>query len=183
MEANRTIIIEKAAQIIINSGLEALTIPNLELKVRVDKNQLNNQITKDDDILLVLLVCFETELNAIVQEIANKGIVPETGLQLLFKRIYSLFQQKPYYLSIIFDKSLLKRDDTIKMSMLRTKNIAETYLTTIIDAGKIDHTFKTKVPTRLLVNKILSEFRLIMKDEQLVNEMILEFKNIKKSIQ
>src|SRR3989339_495227 len=179
MEPSRTLIIDKATRIIMNSGLEALTIPNLEKEVGVGKNQLNNHLTKDDDILLVLLVCFETELNSIVQEITNKGIVPETELQLLFKRLYALFLLKPYYLSIIFDKNLAERDDAIKISIQRIINIAETYLSTIIEAGKTAHTFKTKVSTKLLVNKILSRFRIFMKDEQLVHEMILELKNLK----
>lgn len=179
MEPTRTLIIDKAARIIMNSGLEALTIPNLEKEVGVGKNQLTNKLTKDDDILLVLLVCFETELNAIVQEIANKGIVPEKELQLLFKRLYTLFLLKPYYLSIIFDKNLAERDDAIKMAIQRIMNIAETYLSTIIEAGKTDHTFKTRVSTKLLVTRILSRFRMFMKDEQLVQEMILELKNLK----
>jgi len=179
MEPTRTLIIDNAARIIMNSGLEALTITNLEKEVGLEINQLNNQLIKDDDILLVLLVCFEAELNAIVQEITNKGIVPETELQLLFKRLYALFLLKPYYLSIIFDKNLAERDDAIKMSIQRIINIAETYLSTIIEAGKTAHTFKTKVSTKLLVNKILSRFRIFMKDEQLVHEMILELKNLK----
>jgi glycine cleavage system protein P-like pyridoxal-binding family len=65
------------------------------------------------------------------------------------------------------------------MSIQRIINIAETYLSTIIDAGKTAHTFKTRVSTKLLVNKILSRFRIFMKDEQLVHEMILELKNLK----
>ena len=181
MEPNRTLIIDKAAQIIINSGLEALTISNLEMEVGVDKDQLNHQFTKVDDILLVILVCFETELNDIVQEITNKGIVPETGLQLLFKRLYSLFLLKPYYLSIIFDKNLAERDYTVKMAILRIMNIAETYLSTIIDAGKTDHTFKTKVSTKLLINEILSGFRMFMKEEKHVHEMIPELKKTLKN--
>ena len=179
MEPIRTLIIDKAARIIMNSGLGALTIPNLEKELGAGKNQLNNQLTKDDDILLVLLVCFETELNAIIQEINNKGIVPETELQLLFKRLYTLFLLKPYYMSIIFDKNLAKRDDAIKMSIQRIINIAKTYLSTVIDAGKTAHTFKAKVSTKLLVNQILSRFRIFMKDEQHVHEMILELKNLK----
>lgn len=180
MEPTPTLIIDKAARIIMNSGLEALTISNLEKEMGVDKSQLNNQLTKDDDILLALLDCFETDINAIVQEITTKGIAPETELQLLFKRLYNLFLLKPYYLTIIFDKGQLERDDAIKMSIVRIMNIVETYLTTIINAGKKDQTFKTSVTTKLLVNRILIGFRMFMKDEQLVNEMILELTTLKK---
>lgn len=179
MEPTLALIIDKAARIIMNSGLEALTISNLEKEVGVDKNQLNNQLTKDDDILLVILVCFETELKAIVQEITNKSIVPETELQLLFKKLYTLFLLKPYYQALIFDKNLAERSDTIKMPIARIMNMMETYLSTIIDAGKKDHTFKTRVSTKLLVNRILIGFRMFMKDEQLFYKMILELKTLK----
>lgn len=82
--------------------------------------------------------------------------------------------------TIIFDKGQLERDDAIKMSIVRIMNIVETYLTTIINAGKKDQTFKTSVTTKLLVNRILIGFRMFMKDEQLVNEMILELTTLKK---
>lgn len=179
MEPTRTLIIDKSARIIMNSGLQGLTLNNLAAELGEDKCKLDIYLSKSDDIILILLVVFEAELNAIVQEISNKGIVPETELQLLFKRLYSLFLLKPYYLSIIFDKNLAERDNAIKMSIQRIMNIAEIYLSSIIDAGKTDNTFKTKVSTKLLVNKILSRFRMFMKDEQLVHEMILELKNLK----
>lgn len=180
MDAIRFLIFDTAARIIVNSGLEALTIPNLEKEMGLDRNQLNNQFTKDDDILLLLLVNFETELNGVLQEITNKGVLPEAKLQLLFKNLYSLFMFKPYYLSVIFDKNLTGRDHTIKMSIQRIRHVAETNLSEIIDAGKKGQTFKTRVSTKLLVKKILTGFRMLMKDEQLVQEMILELKNLKK---
>lgn len=183
MDAIRFLIIDKAARIIMNSGLESLTILNLEKEVGVDRNQLDNQLTKDDDILLVLLVNFEAELNGVFQEITNKGILPEAELQLLFKSLYSLFLLKPYYLSVIFDKNLAERDNTIKISIQRIRHVAETYLSKIIDAGKKDQTFKTRVSSKLVVRKILIGFRMLMKDEQLVHEMILELKNLKESEQ
>jgi len=176
MESSKSIIIEKAAKIINNSGLEALTIPNLELKGRYH----NNQLTKDDDIILILLGSFEDDLKTIVHEIANDGIVPEISLKLFFKRLYSLFQTKSYYLHVIFDKSLFKRDDKVKISIINIKNIAEKYLATIIEAGKINNSFKANLPTRLLVKKILSEFRSMIENEHMVNEMKLEFNKIKK---
>ncbi|MFA9388503.1 MAG: hypothetical protein ACERKD_01765 [Prolixibacteraceae bacterium] len=179
MKTTSTAIIDKSAQIIMNSGLEALTIPNLLLKMGIAKNELHNQITKDDDLILMLLLAFENELNTLVQEIANTGIEPETKIKLLFKNLYSLFLQKPYYLALIFDKSLMNREHSIKAIMLRIKNTAETYLSTLINTGKMDNTFKTKMSTKLLVGKILSSFRLLMKNEQRVNEMILELKDIR----
>lgn len=179
MEINKSDVIEKAAKLIMNVGIEALTIENLTLELGVKENQINNQFAKDDDIVLMLLLNFETELKELIQEFSTKSLPPETELKLLFNKLYKLFLQKPFYLSIIFDKNLYERENAIKLSIIRIKNSAQAYLTTIINEGKMQHTFQTKVPTRLIVGKLLSEFRLLMKDEQRVNEMILELKTIK----
>jgi hypothetical protein len=179
MEANKFIIIEKAAGIIMNTGLEALTIHNLAAELKVKDSQLYNQLTRDDDILLMLLLGFETDIIEFVKELANKGVTPESELKLLFNGLYFLFLQKPYYLSLIFDKNLMRRDESIKKAVLSIKRVAEDYLTGVINNGKKQNTFNTIEPTKFLVNKILSGFRLFMKDEQRVNEMILELKKLK----
>lgn len=177
MESIKAIIIERAAHIINNSGIESLTIPNLELK----EIEPNHQLTKDDDIILILLDSLEDDIKTMVREIDNKKMVPETRLNLFFKGLYSLFQTKSYYLHIIFDKSLFKRDDKVKFSIVHIENIVEKYLTTIIKEGKIDYSFKVNVPDRLLIKKFLSEFRSMIENEHLVNEMKLEFNKIKKN--
>ena len=179
METKNSTIIDKAARIIMNTGLEALTIHNLAKELKVEKIQLYNQLLKDDDIILILLLAFETDIIEFVKETESKKVNPESELKLLFKGLYFLFLQKPYYLSLIFDKSLMSRDESIKHSILRIKRIAEEYLTRIIDNGKKQNYFKTNEPTKFLVNKILSGFRLFMKDEQRLNEMMLELKTLK----
>lgn len=181
METEKNEIIDKITQIIMNDGLEALTIHNLATELKIGENHLYNRFPKDDDILLMMLNCFEKELKQIIHEFSNYSETTEKEFKFLFKSLYNLFLQKPYYLSIIFDKSLSKRDESIKKAIFRIKNIAEIYLTTLINNGKKDNTFKTKVPTSLLVRKMLSEFRLLMKDEQYINEMIIELKTLKES--
>ncbi len=180
MKPKKTEIIEKAARIILDTGLETLTVSNLATELEINESQLYRQLTKDDDIVLILLLGFETDIIQAVKELANIVHSPETKLKLLFKRIYLLFLQKPYYLSIIFDKNLKERDESIKKSFARIKNVAESYLTLIIDKGKNEYIFKTKVPARILVDQILSSFRILMQDEQRVNEMVLELKTLRK---
>ncbi|MDA3905764.1 MAG: hypothetical protein PF484_06795 [Bacteroidales bacterium] len=182
MESRKFEIIKKAGEIIMTSGLEALTINNLASKMDVKENKLFSQFTKDDEIFLAILTGFEYELNEIIQQIAKKGESSGTELELLFKMLHSLFLQKPYYLSVIFDKSLLERDNTIKKSFLRIRNIAETYLSSIINKGKEENTFTTKLSTKSLVNKILLNFRLFMKDEQLLNEMLVELTQLRRKL-
>lgn len=179
METNRNLIIEKAEEIIMNTGLEALTIHNLAAEMDLNENQLYNQLTKDDDILLLLLYGFEADIIEFVKELANKGVTPEAELELFFNALYFYFQQKPYYLSLIFDKNLMKRDESVKKAVLRIKRVAEDYLTGVINNGKKQNIFRIKGTTRFLVNWILSGFRLYMKDQQRLNDMILELKKLK----
>ncbi|MDX9946976.1 MAG: hypothetical protein RBS38_06380 [Bacteroidales bacterium] len=179
MEIKNSAIIDKAAGIILDTGLETLTIQNLALKLNVQENHLHNQISKDEDIILTLLRTFEVDLNELIKEIKTQKSNPESELKSLFKGLHSLFLQKPYYLSLVFDKSLINKEEDVKKSVLHIKHIAEDYLTNVINNGKKDNTFKTKRTTKSLVKKILSGFGLIMKDEQRMNEMIPELKKLK----
>jgi len=179
MEIQKDLIIEKAAGIIMSSGVDELTINNLASELKVKESQLHNHLTKDDDILLMLLLNFETDINVLEVEFAKKTETPDTELNNLFKTLHALFLEKPYYLDLIFDKNTIKRDESVKESFLRIRNTAEKYLSSIINKGKNEKTFKTKVSTENLVGKILSGFRLFMKDEQRVRELMLEMKTLK----
>lgn len=181
MEILKNEIVKMASQIIVNKGLENLTIHNLASELKINENQLYNQFTNDDDILLMILLFFENEIKESILEFTKIEETPEKELKFLFKRLYVLFMEKPYYLSIIFDKSLMKRDESINMAISRIKEIVENYFTTLINKGKVENIFKTQVPTKLLVDKMLSEFKLLMEDEQYVNDMILDLKTLKKS--
>ncbi|MDD2551336.1 MAG: hypothetical protein PHQ56_01815 [Dysgonamonadaceae bacterium] len=172
MEINKGIIIEKAGKIIDHFGTEALTVETLVQELNVSANELSHLIQKDEDIFLMLFHELEKELNQLVDEFAHKDLPPDIRLHGLFKRLYVLFKLKPYYLSIVFDDNLMVRDDRIEKSFSRIRNIAEIYLSQLIDEGKRVSTFKTKQSTRSLVEGILSSFRLLMMDEQLINAMI-----------
>lgn len=179
MEPSKTEIIDKAAEIIINSGIEELTIHKLATHPEVEKNLLYTMITKDDDILLLLLMAFESDLDEFVEGLKQNAETPETELKILFKKLYFLFLQKPHYLAIIFDKNLKNRDKSIKESLIRIKKIAENYLTGVIEKGKNEYTFNTAEPTQRLVERLLTDFRLFMGNEQRLHEMILEMKQLK----
>jgi AcrR family transcriptional regulator len=181
METQQNEIIEKAAEIIMNSGVEELTVHNLADKLQIKESQLYRRLTKDDDILLILLLSFESDIMDFLKGVEQSKDTPENELKILFKKLYFLFLQKPYYLDLIFDKKLKDRDESIKNSFLRIREMAENLLTDIINKGKSENTFKTNVSTRVLVNKILSGFRTYMKDEQRLHEVIIEMKKLKTS--
>ncbi|MFO7829734.1 MAG: hypothetical protein R6V23_14010 [Bacteroidales bacterium] len=181
MEFKMNEITEKAAQIIMNSGVEHLTIHHLANELIIDKKELYHLFSNDDDILLMMFNGFENDLKEFIYELSNNGEAPEKEFKSFFKSLYNVFLQKPYYLSIIFDKGLKKRDERIKNSIFRMKDIVENYLTKLIDTGKKNNTFKTKLPTKVLEGKMLVEFRMLMRDEQYLNEMILQMETLKKS--
>ncbi len=179
METENRIIMKKAREIIMNDGLSALTIHNLAIELKWDKEQLYHQFSNDEDIIQLVMFDFEKEIKEYVRQFSDSLEPAETELKLLFKRLYFIFLQNPFYLSIIFDTTLIKRNIEIRKSILRIRKVAVNYFSTIINKGKKEDTFKTKVPTNVIVDKILSDFRSYMRDEQLLNEMVLELKTLK----
>mgnify|MGYP003963510619 FL=1 len=179
MEIDNTIILTKSCEIIMNEGFSALTIHRLAIESGLSEDLLSKQFENDEDILQLILIDFESQIKEFVQQFANNNEPPEIELKLLFKRLYFLFLQKPSYLAIINNISLHDRNASIRKSLSRIRTIAENHLSSIIKKGKMKNTFKTTVPNKTLVKKILSGFKLFMKDEQLLNNMVLELKSLK----
>ncbi|HPN20232.1 MAG TPA: NAD(P)H-binding protein, partial [Chitinophagales bacterium] len=59
----------------------------------------------------------------------------------------------------------IRNYEDVKKAILRIKQYAENYLLEIINDGKNKRIFHSKVPSALLVRKILNGFRVYMKDE------------------
>jgi hypothetical protein len=174
MISNETFIIEKAAHIIKNKGIEELTIYNLATELSVNVNQLYPQFAKDNDLILMIMTAFENELKEFGHEHIKNIEPPEIELKLRFKKLHFLFLQKPYYLSIILDQRLIEKNNDIKKSFFRIRNIAATYLAEIINKGKKENIFKTNESTKTLVRKILNGFRIYMQDEHILNRMVVD---------
>lgn len=172
-------IIEKAAGIIRDAGLKGLTIQHLDIELRDKNATVKLKLRNQDDILLLLLHDFETDINDLIYELDKTSEPPDNKLKILFKKLYFLFLQKPFYLDILFDKNLRERDKSVKDEIEKIRTIAHNYLSSVIDKGKTEHTFNTSIPTKVIVGKLLSDFRIFMKDEQLIHETILEIKSIK----
>jgi AcrR family transcriptional regulator len=179
METENTTIIKKAREIIMNEGISALTIHNLAIELKVEDELLHQKFGNEDDIIQLILSDFEKEINEYVRQYSNTRETAETELKLLFKRLFFVFLQNPFYLSIIFDSDLTRRNTGVKKTILRIRKVAENYLATIINAGKTENTFKTMLPTKVIVGKVLSDFRSFMNDDHLLNAMVLELKTLK----
>jgi hypothetical protein len=179
MKITKALIIEKSGSIIMNFGLQALTMEKLATEFDINENLFSEYIKEDEDILYILLTDFENEIKEILNYPDEIKQQAESELKFLFNRLYLLFQKKPYYLSIIFDENIQEKKAGIKREILKIKGKASLHLTGIIARGKNDQTFKIKTSVKGLVNSILYSFRSFMKDEYRINEMILELKTLR----
>lgn len=179
MEIDNNEIVKKARRIIVDSGLEALTIQSLATATGLHQNQLYAQYTKIDTILLLILLDFEMDLDALIQDIKIKDALPDKELDMLFRGLYHLFSQKPYYLAIIFDKLISQRENSIANTILRINRQAKYFLKSIIDSGKAKNIFRTKTASNVLVDNILSDYRLFMQGEQRIHAFRMELKMMK----
>lgn len=179
MEIPNNVLVEKAAGIIKKSGMQALTIQNLVRELNVNEKDLNKQLSGIDDLVLLILNDFEGEFTSIIEGLKSYENTPAAELNNLFKKLYSLFLQKPYYLDIIFENNLVVEGEKVRVSILRIKNLVGNYLTSLIEKGKQAGKFRNTKSTKNLVNSILAEFKLIMQDEQLYIKAMRDLKLLK----
>lgn len=166
-------------KIIESSGNQTSSETDPFTELKQNKNKLYSLINVNNDIRFMLFMDMEIELIKLLNELTNKQQSAETELQMFFKRLYNFFAQNSFYLSLIFDNVLKDKDPIRIESLFRIKNMVEMYLTKLTNEGKRENVFKTKHPTKDLVNGILISFRSLMEDEHRFNEMIQELKTLK----
>lgn len=168
MESRKTDMIETAGRIILESGINALTIEELAIRMEIPHSELSIYFEKDNDILKIMLYSLDKEIQQLINAVVARLQSPEEELQNLFKNLYELFNRKPYYLSLIFSTELTEKDSEMHDILLKIKTAAEMYLFQVITNGKKKKIYKTEISSRSLVNRILVSFRLLM-NEQLVS--------------
>ncbi|MCW0482286.1 hypothetical protein [Gaoshiqia sediminis] len=179
MEKHDEEIIAKVGKIIIESGIESLSPERLARDLNIDQRTLPCHCETTEEILLTMLESLESELNQLVTTAKQKKFPPEKELNYLFKNLYSLFNIKPYYLTIIFSAELLNKSPEIQNLLQKIKISAKRYLLQIINHGKEEKVFKSKRTAKSLAVNILGGFRLFMNQEQLLNKMVSEAQAIK----
>ncbi|MGD9931952.1 MAG: hypothetical protein AB7U05_18175 [Mangrovibacterium sp.] len=179
MEKHDEAIIAQVGKIIIESGIESLSPERLARNLNIDQLDLPCHCGTTEEILLMMLESLESELNQLVSTSKQKKFSPEKELNYLFKNLYSLFNIKPYYLTIIFSAELLNKSPEIQNLLLKIKIGAKCYLLQIINHGKEEKVFKSKRTAKSLAVAILGSFRLFMNQQRLVNKMVSETEAIK----
>jgi hypothetical protein len=179
METQNITLREAAGAIINEDGINALTIDTLISRTELSRHEILLHLSNDEDILEFMSLSLENEIRQLISHMVVMNYSPEKELQDLFKSLYELFNQKSYYLHILFSDEKVEKNKTIQEILKRVKNEAKTYLFQILEQGKKTGTFNNKLATSFLVENILSRFRLLMSDQQLTYKMIRDLKLIR----
>lgn len=172
MKADSFKIVQKAGNLIAGKGLQALTLTNLLMGMDITVDDLYPEITNDEELLEMMLKKLEEETADMIGTFANSVEPPDTELILLFKRLYFLFLQRPYYLPLIFDSVQTNYREIKNRYLMRVQKMAGEYLSSLINEGKKEKVFNSDVSTEYLVSRILHSFRFLMQNEDIGNDMI-----------
>ena len=113
MELTKNDLVKASGAIINEAGINALTIDKLALKIGIKPTELSTFFKQDKDVLLMMLLCLDNEMQQLIHDVVTKTQLPEEELNSLFKNLYKFFDQRPYYLTIIFAVELMENDSDI----------------------------------------------------------------------
>jgi len=168
--------IEASGKLLTESGSGAFTLEKLSKRPEMKGFDVFALVKNEEQIFAQLLLQLEKELTAIVNDISAKQDSPAAEFEMLFKQLHRLFKQKPYYLSVIFDKDLHRQYRGAEKIISQIKGVAKGYLTGLIDRGKAQKVFTINTKTKVLVKEILDSFQALMNDMQLTDKMVRDLK-------
>jgi AcrR family transcriptional regulator len=179
MNSEKEDIIEAAGRLVLQSGIHELSIEELELKTGISHAELSMYFKSDKDFPIMLLISLETKIMQLIKDVAISNLSPEDELQALFRNLNKLFDHRPFYLVLIFDKHLSERDSVIPVILKRIIKRVENFLLQVINKGKQENIFLAEVKTRYLVNRILVSFRSLMNEQRLAESLVRDIAQLK----
>ena len=168
--------IESSGKLRAENGTGSFTPDALSKQSGMQVFDIFTLVRKEEEVFEQLLLQLEKDLTAIVNDISAKKNSPATEFEMLFKKVHRLFKQKPYYLTLIFDKDLRHHYSGADKIVSRIKSMAKKYLAGIIDRGKEQKIFTINTETKILVKKILSSFQALMNNIQLADKLMRDLK-------
>jgi hypothetical protein len=168
--------IETSGKLLAENGLGAFTLDVLSKQPEMQGFDIFTLLRNEEEVFEQLLLQLEKELKELVNGISSGQDSPAEEFELLFKQLHRLFKQKPYYLSVIFDKDLHRQYCGAEEIISRIKGVGKGYLAELIDRGKAQKVFKIKTETKILVKEILGSFQALMNDMQLADKMVRDLK-------
>jgi hypothetical protein len=169
-------IIHASGRLLAEKGPEELTLGKLSQQPEMKGFDIFTLVRNEEQIFEELLLQLEREMKELVDEISSGQDSPSEEFEILFKQLHRLFKQKPYYLTLIFDKDLRRYYSGADQIISRIKGRAEGYLAGLIDRGKAQKVFTINTETKVLVKEILGSFQALMNNMQLANKMVRDLK-------
>ncbi len=179
MKFRKTDIINTAGVIILQSGIDALTIEELVLKMGISHKELSMYLKYDKDILIMLLISLESEIQQLIKDLTTSKQSPEEELQNLFISLNKLFERKPFYMDLIFENQLAEKEPENLVIINRIIKRVERFLLQVIDKGKKENLFHSGSKTRYMVNRILVSFRRLMNEQRITEVLVRDIALLK----
>lgn len=167
---------ESSRKLLAENGPGSFTFDAFSKQPEMQGFDIFTLVRNEEEVFEQLLLQLEKELKELVNGISSGQDSPDEEFELLFKQLHRLFKQKPYYLSVIFDKDLHRQYRGAEEIISRIKGVAKKYLAGLIDRGKAQKVFNIKTETKVLVKEILGSFQALMNDMQLTNKMMHDLK-------
>jgi len=120
--------INKASRrLIIESETEGFSLEKLPKQPEIIGFDLFALFRKNEDVFGKRLLTLERELEELIDGISSGQDSPADEFEKLFKQLHRLFKQKPYYLTVIFDKDLrrLYSDADNIISRIKSMSVTE----------------------------------------------------------
>jgi len=174
--------VENAAGAIIDkAGVNALEVDSLALQMGISKNELPAYLKNEDDILKFLALRLENEIQQLINHLEVMHHEPENKLSDLFSGLYDFYNQKSYFLELMFADFVYKNDSSAQPIIVEIRNLVGKYLTQILEQGKQTKVFSYNVDTKLEVESILNRFRFFMSDIPMTHKMIRDLKTLREN--
>jgi hypothetical protein len=175
MKTNKYLIISVAGEILLQGGMNGLSIDKLSRKGNIPYSEIYKYVNSDNEIIDLIADQMQIELQQIISSADLKNINPEKAIANLFKKLYELFERKSYYLFIIFITEQHEKSSEPPEVLLKIKTEAEKYLLKVIRIGKEEKIFETEIKNQMLVNKIFLSFRQLLRDKYISLRLIRDF--------
>ena len=172
---------ETSGKLLAENGPGSFTLDALSKQPEMQGFDIFTLVRKEEEVFEQLLLQLEKELKELIGGISSGQNSPAEEFEMLFKQLHRLFKQKPYYLTVIFDKDLRQQYRGAEEIILRMKGVAKKYLAGLIDRGKAQKFFKIKTETKILVKEILGSFQALMNDMQQTDKMMRDLKKYQSS--
>jgi hypothetical protein len=168
--------IETSGKLLTKNGPGGFTLDALSKQPEMQGFDIFTLVRNEEEVFHQLLLQLEKELKEMVIRISSGQNSPDKEFEMLFKQLHKLFKQKPYYLTVIFDKDLRQQYSGADQIISRIKDMAKKYLAGLIERGKAQKVFTINTKTKILVKEILGSFKALMNDMQLANKMVRDLK-------